>query len=279
MTDHNAEGRQDGGLNPQALRLEDLARILSASGQRQVTVEMIEADVGEGAPLDGRQREHREGRRGQLETLEEEEHRADRRDRGPDHGPGPCQYPAPARDKAFTRPAACCTSNLGTPAKPFLIRLVLPPSFSGRTAANSSSMVRRKAVGYWDHSTPPPIIQLYIESIGRWHRRFTPVTTERLEINIVGSREPPSALPGHGVRSSGINDRPLCRRPASGCSIHRPGRALRVIGRPWLDGRWMLRGRPVCPLTTRDREPPGLWRPRRCGREGLPIPYKPARVL
>jgi hypothetical protein len=51
MTDNNATGRQDGSLNPQALRLEDMARILSASGQRPVAVEMIEADVGDGAPV------------------------------------------------------------------------------------------------------------------------------------------------------------------------------------------------------------------------------------
>ena len=37
MTDHNAEGRQDGGLNPQALRLADMARVLSASGPHAVT--------------------------------------------------------------------------------------------------------------------------------------------------------------------------------------------------------------------------------------------------
>jgi hypothetical protein len=58
MTERNAEGRHDGGLNPQALRLEDVARILSASGHRLVTGEMIEVDVDDGAPLDGRQPEH-----------------------------------------------------------------------------------------------------------------------------------------------------------------------------------------------------------------------------
>lgn len=50
MSDTNAEGRHDGPLNPQALRLEDLARILSASGPRPVTVEMLQADVDDGAP-------------------------------------------------------------------------------------------------------------------------------------------------------------------------------------------------------------------------------------
>jgi len=46
----NAEGRQGSPLNPQSLRLEDLARILSASGPRPVTVEMLQADLDDGAP-------------------------------------------------------------------------------------------------------------------------------------------------------------------------------------------------------------------------------------
>lgn len=46
----NAEGRQGGPLNPQSLRLDDLARILSASGPRPVTVEMLQADLDDGAP-------------------------------------------------------------------------------------------------------------------------------------------------------------------------------------------------------------------------------------
>jgi len=50
MSESNAEGRQGGPLNPQALRLEDLARILSASGPRSVTVEMLQADIDDGAP-------------------------------------------------------------------------------------------------------------------------------------------------------------------------------------------------------------------------------------
>ena len=51
MTEHNAEGRQDGALNPQSLRLADMARILSASGPRPVTVEMLQADIDDGAPV------------------------------------------------------------------------------------------------------------------------------------------------------------------------------------------------------------------------------------
>ncbi|MCX7427252.1 MAG: hypothetical protein NTW96_16690 [Planctomycetia bacterium] len=50
MSTSNADGRQGGPLNPQALRLEDLARILSASGPRPVTVETLQADVDDGAP-------------------------------------------------------------------------------------------------------------------------------------------------------------------------------------------------------------------------------------
>jgi hypothetical protein len=51
MSESNASGRQDGPLNPQALRLEDLARILSASGPRPVTVETLEDDIDDGAPV------------------------------------------------------------------------------------------------------------------------------------------------------------------------------------------------------------------------------------
>jgi hypothetical protein len=50
MPDNNPEDRQAGGLNPQALRLEDLARILTATGLRSVTVEMLDADLDDGAP-------------------------------------------------------------------------------------------------------------------------------------------------------------------------------------------------------------------------------------
>jgi hypothetical protein len=49
MSDSNADGRQ--GLNPQALSLADVARILTASGWKPVTVEMIQADIDAGAPV------------------------------------------------------------------------------------------------------------------------------------------------------------------------------------------------------------------------------------
>lgn len=51
MDEPNAEGRQGGPLNPQALRLEDLARILSASGPKPVSVEMLRDDIDDGAPV------------------------------------------------------------------------------------------------------------------------------------------------------------------------------------------------------------------------------------
>ena len=49
MSPSNADGRQ--GLNPQALSPEDLARILTASGWKPVTVAMIRADIDDGAPV------------------------------------------------------------------------------------------------------------------------------------------------------------------------------------------------------------------------------------
>lgn len=49
MTESNAPGRPSGPLNPQALRLEDLARVLSALGPRPVTVEMLQSDLDAGA--------------------------------------------------------------------------------------------------------------------------------------------------------------------------------------------------------------------------------------
>jgi hypothetical protein len=51
MSESNASGRQGGLLSPQSLRLEDLARILSASGPKPVTVEMLKADIEDGAPV------------------------------------------------------------------------------------------------------------------------------------------------------------------------------------------------------------------------------------
>jgi len=50
MTQSSAQGRPSGPLNPQALRLEDMARLLSAAGPKAVTMEMLQADIAAGAP-------------------------------------------------------------------------------------------------------------------------------------------------------------------------------------------------------------------------------------
>ena len=50
MNASDAQQRQASPLSPQALRLADLARILSALGPRPVTVEMLQADIDAGAP-------------------------------------------------------------------------------------------------------------------------------------------------------------------------------------------------------------------------------------
>ena len=38
-------------VNPQALSVEELARMLSATGNKQVTVEQVQADIDAGAPV------------------------------------------------------------------------------------------------------------------------------------------------------------------------------------------------------------------------------------
>jgi hypothetical protein len=50
MSTNGEPQRQAAALNPQALHLADMARILSASGPKPVTVEMLEADIDDGAP-------------------------------------------------------------------------------------------------------------------------------------------------------------------------------------------------------------------------------------
>ena len=40
-------------LNPSALPVADAARLLSAAGGQRVTAEMIQADVDDGAPING----------------------------------------------------------------------------------------------------------------------------------------------------------------------------------------------------------------------------------
>ena len=50
MSTNSEPQRPSGALNPQALQLADMARILTASGPKPVTVAMIEADIAAGAP-------------------------------------------------------------------------------------------------------------------------------------------------------------------------------------------------------------------------------------
>jgi len=50
MSESNAQGRHEGPLNPQALSLSDAARVLTASGTKPVTVEMLRNDIEAGAP-------------------------------------------------------------------------------------------------------------------------------------------------------------------------------------------------------------------------------------
>jgi hypothetical protein len=51
MGDNNPHGGQSGLISPQSLRLEDVAKILSGLGPKQVTVEMLLADIDDGAPV------------------------------------------------------------------------------------------------------------------------------------------------------------------------------------------------------------------------------------
>ena len=51
MSTNSEPQRQNATLNPQALQLADMARILTASGPKPVTVAMLEADIEGGAPV------------------------------------------------------------------------------------------------------------------------------------------------------------------------------------------------------------------------------------
>ena len=50
MSESDGQNRTTGGMNPQALRLDDAARVLSAVSPRPVTMEMLQADIDAGAP-------------------------------------------------------------------------------------------------------------------------------------------------------------------------------------------------------------------------------------
>lgn len=51
MPNNNPNGEQTGAISPQSLRLEDVARIMSGLGPKRVTVEMLLADIENGAPM------------------------------------------------------------------------------------------------------------------------------------------------------------------------------------------------------------------------------------
>jgi hypothetical protein len=50
MSTNSEPQRQNATLNPQALQRADMARILTASGPKPVTVAMLEADIEDGSP-------------------------------------------------------------------------------------------------------------------------------------------------------------------------------------------------------------------------------------
>jgi len=50
MVANNQEAGGSGHLDPTALSVEDLARVLTAAGWKPINVEMIRADLDDGAP-------------------------------------------------------------------------------------------------------------------------------------------------------------------------------------------------------------------------------------
>jgi hypothetical protein len=51
MAESPMQNRVQGGVNPLALTLEEVARLLSAAGGRKVTPEQVQADIDAGAPV------------------------------------------------------------------------------------------------------------------------------------------------------------------------------------------------------------------------------------
>ncbi len=51
MDSENDGGQHGGSLNPQALSIEDLARVLTASGRKAVTLAMVQKSLDNGAPV------------------------------------------------------------------------------------------------------------------------------------------------------------------------------------------------------------------------------------
>ncbi len=56
MSDDPRQNRSSGGGNPASLSVEEMARLLSAGGQKKVTPQEIHTDIAAGAPVnpDGR---------------------------------------------------------------------------------------------------------------------------------------------------------------------------------------------------------------------------------
>jgi len=51
MAESPMQNRVQGGVNPLALSIEEVARLLSAAGGRKVTPEQVQADIDAGAPV------------------------------------------------------------------------------------------------------------------------------------------------------------------------------------------------------------------------------------
>jgi len=51
MAETPMQNRVQGGVNPLALSIEEVSRLLSAAGGRKVTPEQVQADIDAGAPV------------------------------------------------------------------------------------------------------------------------------------------------------------------------------------------------------------------------------------
>lgn len=51
MAESTMQNRVQGGVNPLALSIDEVARLLSAAGGRKVTAEQVQADIDAGAPV------------------------------------------------------------------------------------------------------------------------------------------------------------------------------------------------------------------------------------
>jgi len=53
MSTGNPHGLGQGQMNPTSLGVEEMAKLLSAAGQKRVTTEQVQADIDAGAPVGG----------------------------------------------------------------------------------------------------------------------------------------------------------------------------------------------------------------------------------